>query len=335
MWSYNPALTRFCSSSSSRRPFGGKALLALSLWAVPCLCPSLQVKSVINLLFAAYTGDVTALRRWLQPRSHQPAPSRSHLPSCHCASAGWRCRRWTWSKGTTTPERPSTSQPRKVKPTVAEAFQRFAANADLLNDVPAASRTRGGRAIPPGGLQSEPSTQRQVSPALPGRLGDLRTYPSAALRLTDGAARRWTRPCTSATMTWWTSCGGVRRRTPRLLLATPRRAERRARARSSNGTGQSTVHPYANTTIRTHSAFYICVIIGPSLCNCVLLVRCTSIIYMVKSPTFVNVYEISNMIFSGVIIVFTSNISQYRCKCVIMSSEKFPFGIVLDICLWD
>ena len=28
------------------------------------LCCPLQVKSVINLLFAAYTGDVSALRRW-------------------------------------------------------------------------------------------------------------------------------------------------------------------------------------------------------------------------------------------------------------------------------
>lgn len=56
---------------------------AISLWSwCLWLCP--QVKSVINLLFAAYTGDVSALRRWaflpLNPISrfyslHQPRSS--------------------------------------------------------------------------------------------------------------------------------------------------------------------------------------------------------------------------------------------------------------------
>lgn len=103
-----------------------------------------------------------------------------------------------------------------------------------IPDISAASRTRGGRALPPGGLQSEPSTQRQVSPPSLGRISDLRIYSCAVFLVTDGAARRWMKRCTSATTTWWTSCSGVSRRTPRLLLVTLSRPERRAWARSSN-----------------------------------------------------------------------------------------------------
>lgn len=51
-----------------------------------CFGSLLQVKFVINLLFAAYTGDVTALRRWLHSRSHPPTGAFSHLPSVSLTS---------------------------------------------------------------------------------------------------------------------------------------------------------------------------------------------------------------------------------------------------------
>lgn len=117
------------------------------------------------------------------------------------------------------------------------------------------------------------------------------SHSSAVSLLADGATRRWTKPRTSAITTWWTSCGGVRRRAPRLLLGTPSPG-RRAWARSSNGTAssfaqrrwetlsspfrsqrskvkESPVHPYRNTTINNDSTFYICAIIGRKSYNCV------------------------------------------------------------------
>lgn len=83
-----------------------------------------------------------------------------------------------------------------------------------ITDISASSRTRGSRALPPGGLQSEPSTQRQVSPPLLGPISDLRIYSRTVFLVTDGATRRWTKRCTSATTVWLRSCSGVRRHAP-------------------------------------------------------------------------------------------------------------------------
>lgn len=47
-----------------------------------------------------------------------------------------------------------------------------------VSDVSAASRARGGRALPPGGLQGGPRTQRQVSPPLLGRMSHLWVTPA-------------------------------------------------------------------------------------------------------------------------------------------------------------
>uniref|UniRef100_A0A8C6LC16 glutaminase n=1 Tax=Nothobranchius furzeri TaxID=105023 RepID=A0A8C6LC16_NOTFU len=71
-----------------------------------------RVKSVINLLFAAYTGDVSALRRFCCSSVISGYLLGSWFCSgsdvwCHCA--GLHCPPWTWSRGTMTPGRHCTS----------------------------------------------------------------------------------------------------------------------------------------------------------------------------------------------------------------------------------
>lgn len=100
--------------------------------------------------------------------------------------------------------------------------------------VSAAYRTCRGCALPTGRLQSEPSTQRQVSSPLLGCISDLSVYISAVFLVTDGATRRWTKRCTSVTTMWSTSCGSARKCTIHLLLMTLSRLEEGPWARSSN-----------------------------------------------------------------------------------------------------
>lgn len=116
-----------------------------------------------------------------------------------------------------TPEQPSMLPPLKVK----HLRRRLNHDIDLhsppllrIPDVSAAHRTRGGRALPPGCVQSEPGTQRQVSPPLLGRGSDLNVDSSAVVLVTDGATRRWVKRCASATTMWLTSCARTRTRAP-------------------------------------------------------------------------------------------------------------------------
>ena len=72
-------------------------------------------------------------------------------------------------------------------------------------------------------------------PAFTGKCKDTEDLLQYRFPFTDGATHRWTKRCTAVTMTWPTSCSGVRRHTSHLLLlATPSRLERRAWAPSSN-----------------------------------------------------------------------------------------------------
>lgn len=79
LWAFPSVASGRCSGTSPTQHLWGIELATARVKL--CFWSFLQVNSVINLLFAAFTGDVTALRRWLH--SHfcisPPLKTKHHL----------------------------------------------------------------------------------------------------------------------------------------------------------------------------------------------------------------------------------------------------------------